>query len=118
MIVMLFEYNIAEKYFDEYMREAKDLRPHLLDIDGFVSIERFESVSEPGKMLALGVFEHEEAVLAWRNAPAHRRVQAMGRKRLFSSYRLRMATLNRDYSNKNRQQAPKDSLRHHDTKGT
>ncbi|MCF6221422.1 MAG: antibiotic biosynthesis monooxygenase [Robiginitomaculum sp.] len=117
MIAMLFEYNIARDHMEEYIREAADLRPYLQDIDGFISIERFESTSEPGKMLSVGFFAHEEAVIAWRNAPAHRRVQAMGRKRLFTKYRLRMAKIIRDYSEKNREQAPKDSSQHHDKIG-
>ena len=116
MIVMVFEYSVHEEYYEEYLHEAVELRPYLKKIDGFISIERFESATSPGKFVSIGYFENEEAVTAWRNTPAHRRVQAMGRKRLFSEYRLCMGDVMRDYSMSNRQQTPNDSINAHDIK--
>ncbi|WP_419902922.1 antibiotic biosynthesis monooxygenase family protein [Kiloniella sp.] len=109
MIVMVFEYRVEDDFYDEYLKEAMDLRPHLKEIEGFVSIERFESKTEPGKFVSIGYFEDEEAVTAWRNTPQHRRVQALGRKRLLKDYRLCMADVSRDYSMTRRGDAPQDS---------
>ena len=116
MIVMIFEYRVADSYYDEYIKEADNLRPHLGDIDGFISIERFESKTDPGKFVSIGYFENEKAVSAWRNTPAHRRVQALGRNRLLSEYHLCMADVTRNYTKSNREQAPRDSKKIHDEK--
>ena len=113
MILMVFEYRVHEEHYDEYLAEASALRPHLDDIDGFHSIERFESKTEPGKFVSIGYFENEDAVTAWRNTPEHRRVQALGRKRLLVDYRLNMAEVIRDYSMNNRSEAPIDSQKIH-----
>ena len=114
MIVMVFEYRGQADYYDEYLKESADLRPHLKEIDGFISIERFESKTDPGKFVSVGYFEDETAVTEWRNTPAHRRVQALGRKRLLSEYRLCMGDISRDYSMTNRDEVPKDSRAIHD----
>ena len=86
MIVMVFEYRVQDDYYEEYLKEAMNLRPHLNEIEGFMSIERFESKTEPGKLVSIGYFADEKAVAAWRNTPEHRRVQELGRKRLFTDY--------------------------------
>ncbi|MEH6629376.1 MAG: antibiotic biosynthesis monooxygenase [Halopseudomonas aestusnigri] len=109
MIVMVFEYRVQDYYYEEYLKEAVDLRPHLNEIEGFISIERFESKTEPGKFVSIGYFVDEKAVTAWRNTSEHRRVQALGRKKLFTDYRLCMADVSRDYSMIRRDDVPEDS---------
>lgn len=113
MIVMVFEFTVAPDSYDDYLAHSIGLRPHLARIDGFISVERFESPTAPGKFVAIGYFEHEEAVAQWRNLPEHRRAQALGRSRFFTSYRLVMAEALRDYSHTLRDQAPSDSKRVH-----
>ena len=87
----------APEIYEEYLATSTELRTHLADLEGFEGVERFESTSEPGKFMAIGFFDDEEAVTSWRNRPEHRRVQALGRSRLFTKYRLRMAEVVRDY---------------------
>ena len=94
--------------------KAAALRPLVSSIEGFISIERFESKTTPGKFVSIGFFENEEAVHQWRNLPEHRRAQQLGRTRLFESYRLRIASVVRDYSMSSREQAPEDSRLAHD----
>lgn len=89
------------------------MRPLLERIDGFISIERFESLSEPGKILSLSFFRDEQAVQAWRNLAEHRAAQAKGRNELFSNYRLRIAGVIRDYGMSERGQVPADSRARH-----
>lgn len=113
MILMVFEYRVHDEHYEEYLLEASALRPHLTGMEGFISIERFESKTEPGKFVSIGYFEDEDAVTAWRNTDEHRRVQALGRKRLLVDYRLCMAEIDRDYSMKKREQAPADSKNIH-----
>ncbi|KAA6457924.1 antibiotic biosynthesis monooxygenase [Acidobacteria bacterium AB60] len=114
MIAMIFEFTASEEHFEEYMAEAAALRPLVARIRGFISIERFESKSTPGKFVSIGFFEDEDAVREWRNLAEHRRVQHLGRTRLFDSYRLRMASVLRDYSMHARAEAPEDSRLAHD----
>jgi len=114
MIVMIFEFTASEKHFDEYMSEAAALRPLVSSIKGFISVERFESKTTPGKFVSIGFFEDEDAVREWRNLPEHRHAQQLGRARLFESYRLRIASVIRDYSMSDREEAPHDSRLMHD----
>jgi len=109
MIAMMFEVSPKPENKKDYLDTAAALRPLLAKIDGFISIERFESLIEPGKILSLGFFKNEEAILAWRNIPEHRKAQALGRNEYFSDYRLRIAEVTRDYSMNDRRQAPEDS---------
>lgn len=109
MIVMVFEFEVEPTEYESYLLEAADLRPHLSQIDGFLSVERFESQAVKGRFVAIGYFRDEEAVANWRNLPAHRRAQALGRKRFFTSYRLVMAEVLRDYTHDMRGAAPADS---------
>jgi heme-degrading monooxygenase HmoA len=115
MIIMLFEYWLNPDHLDEYGEHARLLRQRVQEIDGFVSIERFRSETDPEKILALGVFRDEAAVHAWRNLPEHRRAQTLGRERLMTDYRLRMATVNRDYGKHARHGVPLDSQQVHRT---
>jgi heme-degrading monooxygenase HmoA len=80
---------------------------------GFISIERFESLYEPGKILSLSFFRDEAAVQAWRTTNEHRVAQAKGRGEIFSNYRLRVAGVIRDYGMREREQAPDDSRKIH-----
>ena len=113
MIAVIFEVRPKPERRQEYLDLAAALRPQLEKIDGFVSIERFESLTEPGKILSLSVFRDEAAVTAWRNIAAHRRAQAKGRGEIFADYRLRIAGVIRDYGMQERAQAPQDSLSTH-----
>lgn len=113
MIAVIFEVWPAEGRRPEYLDIAASLRPLLDEIDGFISIERFESLSEPGKMLSLSFFRDEQAVADWRQLEAHRRAQAKGRAGIFRDYRLRIAGVIRDYGRFERGQTPKDSLSFH-----
>src|SRR6202167_3482831 len=113
MIAVIFEVWPKPDQRKAYLDLAAALRPTLEQIDGFISVERFESLTEPGKILSLSVFRDEAAVAAWRNVEAHRRAQAKGRGEAFANYRLRIAAVIRDYGMADRAQAPKDSLALH-----
>jgi heme-degrading monooxygenase HmoA len=109
MIAVIFEVMPRADRGPDYLGMAADLRPLLDGIDGFVSIERFESLTEPGKILSLSFWRDEAAVAAWRNLDAHRRAQAAGRREIFQDYRLRIAQVLRDYGLTARGEAPADS---------
>lgn len=109
MIAVIFEVWPADGRRQEYLDIAADLRPLLNDIDGFISIERFESLSEPGKVLSLSFWRDEEAVAAWRALTPHRDAQRRGRQEIFNNYRLRIASVIRDYGMTEREEAPADS---------
>jgi heme-degrading monooxygenase HmoA len=113
MIAVIFEVRPKPDRRQEYLDIAAALRPQLEQIDGFISIERFESLSEPGKILSLSFFRDEVAISAWRNLDAHRRAQAKGRAEVFADYRLRIAGVVRDYGLHDRAQAPQDSRSAH-----
>ena len=113
MIAVIFEVSPKPDRRQEYLDIAAALRPQLEQIDGFISIERFESLTEPGKILSLSFFRDEAAILAWRNLEAHRRAQAKGRTQVFADYRLRIADVVRDYGLHDRAQAPQDSRSAH-----
>lgn len=106
MIAVIFEVWPAEGKVEAYLDIAHELRSDLDRIDGFVSVERFESIYEPGKYLALSFFRDEAAVKAWREHAEHRIAQAKGRGGIFANYRLRVAEVTRDYGPDNREQAP------------
>lgn len=110
MIAVIFEVEPAEGKRARYLDYAAELRRELETIDGFVSVERFESLTTPGKLLSLSIWRDEAAVAAWRNHPGHRRIQAIGRSGLFAGYRLRVAAVIRDYGLTAREEAPEDSL--------
>ena len=114
MIAVIFEVFPAEGKWDEYFDMAAALRPELDKIEGFISIERFKSVSDPNKVLSLSFWKDENSIQQWRNLEVHRRAQAEGRRSVFDDYRLRVAEVNRDYGMNEREQAPADSkLIHH-----
>ena len=113
MIAVIFEVVPAPGRRDAYLGKAADLRPLLDGIDGFLSIERFGSLSVPGKVLSLSFWRDEEAVKAWRTGAEHRQAQSMGREGVFADYRLRIASVIRDYGMFERAEAPADSREHH-----
>ena len=113
MIAVIFEVWPKPGQKQEYLDIAAALRPHLEEIDGFISIERFESLTEPGKMLSLSFFRDEAAIQTWRNLETHRSAQSKGRAEVFANYRLRIASVIRDYGMQDRAQAPKDSRSAH-----
>ncbi len=106
MIAVIFEVWPAEGHLDDYLDIAHGLRPELEKIDGFISIERFSSMYEDGKLLSLSFWRDEAAVKAWREQADHRAAQAKGRNELFADYRLRIADVLRDYGPNERDQAP------------
>src|SRR5918996_2362360 len=106
MIAVIFEVWPKPERRQEYLDIAADLRRHLETIDGFISVERFESLSEPGKLLSLSFWRDEAAVRAWRTFDAHRSAQSRGRAEIFADYRLRVAGVIRDYGMADRAQVP------------
>src|SRR3974390_1953976 len=109
MIAVIFEVWPTDGRAGEYFDLAASLKADLERIDGFISIERFESLTTKGKYLSLSFWRDEEAVRAWRNLQSHRRAQAKGRGGVFADYRLRVASVVRDYGLKERAEAPRDS---------
>jgi heme-degrading monooxygenase HmoA len=113
MIAVIFEVWPASGRKDDYLAIAAALRVELDKMDGFISVERFQSLTDPGKLLSLSFWRDEDAVLRWRNEVHHRESQAAGRAGVFADYRLRIADVVRDYGMKEREQAPADSRAHH-----
>ena len=106
MIAVIFEAEPREGQQDAYLALAAELRPELANIDGFISIERFQSLADPGKVLSLSWWRDEAAVAEWRRLERHRAAQRAGRERVFRDYRLRVAQVLRDYGMQDRKQAP------------
>ena len=114
MIAVIFEVCPPVGSKEAYLDLAGELRDELDAMDGFISVERFESIYEPGKMLSLSFWSDEAAVSAWRSHTHHRETQSKGRGGIFSNYRLRVAQVQRDYGLNDRKQAPADSRQFHD----
>ena len=114
MIAVIFEVSIAEGQTADYLQKAADLKPELAKIEGFISIERFQSLSDPDKLVSLSFWKDEVAVAQWRNREMHREAQAAGREYIFKDYRLRIAEITRDYGMFDRKEAPKDSKKKHE----
>lgn len=113
MIAVIFEVWPAAGERQHYLDLAVALRSDLERVDGFLSVERFESLTQPGKLLSLSFWRDEDAVRAWRNRPPHRATQAKGRGGVFADYRLRVAGVLRDYGMAERAEAPEDSRAAH-----
>ncbi|MBZ9855671.1 antibiotic biosynthesis monooxygenase [Mesorhizobium sp. CA13] len=109
MIAVIFEVEPAAGRRDAYLGIAAELRPLLESIDGFISVERFQSLANPDRILSLSFWRDEEAVKAWRNTEEHRQAQQAGRGGIFAGYRLRIAQVVRDYGLTEREEAPADS---------
>lgn len=116
MMAVIFEVWPAEGRAQDYFAIAGQLKSDLEKIDGFVSIERFESVTTKGKFVSLSFWRDEEAIRNWRNLEGHRIAQAKGRGGIFADYRLRVASVVRDYGMRERAAAPKDSRAVHDAR--
>jgi heme-degrading monooxygenase HmoA len=114
MIAIIFEVEPHPDKKDTYLELAARMRPLAEGIDGFISVERFASITNPGKLVSLSFWRDEEAVRKWRNVGEHRRTQAAGRKSIFADYRLRVAHVLRDYGMNERAEAPDDSRVIHD----
>ncbi|HVY90343.1 MAG TPA: antibiotic biosynthesis monooxygenase [Hyphomonadaceae bacterium] len=117
MIAVIFEVEPAEGRAQDYLGIAAKLRPMLDDIDGFISIERFESLATPGKYVSLSFWRDEAAIRQWRNTDEHRAAQTAGREGILRGYRLRVAEISRDYGLDDRAEAPADSKAIHDEQG-
>lgn len=113
MIAVIFEFTPAPGRKQDYLDLAAGLSEAVQGHDGFISIERFESISSPGRFVSLSFWRDEEAVRKWRNLQKHREAQAKGRREIFSAYRLRVARVLRDYSKDQRGEAPSDSVKIH-----
>lgn len=113
MIAVLFEVTARDGHQDDYLAAAEGLRIHLQRIDGFLSIERYASLSQPDKLLSLSFWRDEAAIAQWRSLDEHREAQVAGRANIFHDYRLRVAEIVRDYGLHDRDQAPPDSRRVH-----
>lgn len=108
-IAVIFEVVPAEGKKETYLEIAAALKSELIKIEGFVSIERFQSFSDPNKVLSLSFWESEEAIREWRNLEIHRDAQSKGRKGIFKDYHLRVAHVVRDYGMFDRNEVPEDS---------
>ena len=113
MIAIIFEVYPHEEHKQQYLDVAASLRPTLDEIDGFISVERFQSLTDENKILSISFFRDEAAVEQWRNISAHRNAQTKGRASVFRDYRIRIASVIRDYGMYERDQAPDDSKTKH-----
>ena len=113
MIAVIFEVEPADGRQEDYLAMAAKMRPLLEQQDGFISVERFQSLTTPAKLLSLSFWRDEEAVRNWRCLGAHRGAQRAGREGMFADYRLRVAGIIRDYGLHERDEAPEDSLLAH-----
>ena len=113
MIAVIFEVEVAEGRQSDYLDIAAELKAMLGEIDGFISVERFQSLTNPGKLLSLSFFRDEEAVAQWRALSKHRAAQSKGRAGVFRDYRLKVAHVLRDYGMTDRAEAPEDSRAQH-----
>ena len=113
MHAVIFEVSPKEEHRQEYLDIAAALKPTLEKMDGFISIERFQSLTDPSKILSLSFWRDDEAIAGWRRVEAHRKAQAKGRGELLRDYRLRIAGVIRDYGMTERAEAPADSRQRH-----
>ncbi len=113
MFAVIFEVEVTASRQHDYLALAAALRDQLSQIDGFISIERFQSLSQPNKLLSLSFWRDETAIQQWRNLTEHRQAQQQGRQGIFENYRLRVVSVMRDYGMHDRVQAPVDSQQIH-----
>jgi heme-degrading monooxygenase HmoA len=113
MIAVIFEFTAAEGRFADYKALAEGLSEEVRGFDGFISIERFQSIGDPARFVSISFWRDEEAVRKWRNLRQHREAQKHGRAGIFKTYRLRIASVLRDYGMDKRGQAPEDSVAVH-----
>ena len=113
MIAVIFEVIPHAETKQQYLDVAAELKPTLVEMDGFISVERFQSLSDPNKLLSLSFWRDETAVAQWRNTEMHRAAQSEGRKQVFADYRIRIGSIVRDYGMQARDEAPIDSRQRH-----
>lgn len=113
MVTIIFEVWPHPEHRDGYLNWAADLKNELLKMEGFLSIERFQSLTDPDKLLSLQFWRDEECLARWRQLEAHRAAQSAGRSTMFREYRLRVAEVVRDYGLNAREEAPSDSRAAH-----
>ena len=113
MVSVIFEVWPHPEHKQGYLNWAGELKSELLKMDGFISIERFQSLTDPAKLLSLQFWRDDACLTAWRNLEAHRAAQGAGRQTMFKEYRLRIAEVTRDYGLNEREQAPADSRQAH-----
>jgi heme-degrading monooxygenase HmoA len=113
MIAVIFEVRPASGRKEDYLAIAAKLKPDLEKVDGFISVERFQSLTDETKLLSLSFWRDEAAVKNWRNQQDHRISQEAGRGGVFADYRLRIASVVRDYGMTERSEAPADSRAYH-----
>lgn len=113
MIAVIFEVYLNSSAKEDYFTLASKLKTQLENIDGFISVERFQNLADPDKYLSLSFWQDEQAVKTWRKTLAHRQAQQAGRSRIFAHYRIRVASVLRDYDMNDGTQSPKDSQRIH-----
>ena len=106
MYAVIFEVEPEPDRLEDYLDIAGRLRPELEKIDGFISIERFKSLSQKGKILSLSFWRDEEAIARWRQQEQHHAAQRTGRDRIFRDYRIRVSAVMREYGMYERAQAP------------
>ena len=97
-IAVIFQVTPEEGRAGDYFDTAATLRPELENIDGFLSLERFESMATPGKFLSLSFWRDEAAVKTWRAHAEHQAAQQRGRSEIFADYRISVAEVLRDYT--------------------
>ena len=114
MIAVIFEVTVAEGRQQDYLDIAAEMRPLVEKVEGFISVERFQSLTNPEKLLSLSFFKDEAAVKRWRETIEHRQAQASGRDGVFAGYRLKVTRVLRDYGMEDREEAPEDSQAVHD----
>ena len=114
MIAIIFEVTPHDGKKDEYLSIAASMRSLVEQIDGFISVERFQSLTNPEKLLSISFYETEAAVDRWRQLTEHRNAQSVGRDRIFKDYRIRVLSVIRDYGMTDRDEAPADSRQIHD----
>jgi heme-degrading monooxygenase HmoA len=113
MVSVIFEVWPYDEHRQGYLNWAAELKSELLKMEGFISVERFQSLTEPGKLLSIQFWRDEDCLAAWRKVEAHRAAQRAGRSTMFKDYRLRIAEVTRDYTMNDRTQAPADSRQVH-----
>ncbi len=114
MLAVIFEFEPHPERKQDYLDLAAALRSEVEKIDGFLGIERFESLTRPGHFVSLSFWRDEDALAEWRNVEQHRDAQRAGRDAIFADYRLRVAEIRRDYGLRDRAAAPADSRERHD----
>ncbi len=113
MVAVIFEFTPAPGRFPDYMALVEQLKPELARAEGFISLERFESITSPGTFVSLQFWRDEESVRRWRTLQKHRDAQKQGRAGIFAAYRLRIAAVSRDYGMDDRVETPADSVAAH-----